>query len=134
MVRYVGIMDGAGDVWGVVIPDFSGCHGGGATPGEAINDAISALREVAADMIADGEKLPVPTDLSDILRKRAEDGEPPGGAIYIPLMLDKGRSVRANISLDAGLRELIDAAAAERGITRSAFLASAAREKIESER
>lgn len=133
MVRYVGIVDGAGDVWGVVIPDFPGCHGGGSNVREAIDDATSALSEVAADMIASGEQLPAPTDLAELLRQRAEDGEPPGGAAYIPLLIDKGRSVKANISLDAGLLEAIDEAAKIRGLTRSSFLASAAREKITQE-
>jgi hypothetical protein len=51
-------------------------------------------------------------------------------AVLIPLMLDCGRTVRANVMFDAGLLEAIDAEAARRGLTRSAFLASAAREKI----
>lgn len=42
-----------------------------------------------------------------------------------------GRTVRANVTFDAGLLEAIDAEAERRGLTRSAFLASAAREKIE---
>ena len=130
MVHYVGIVDGSGNVWGVRIPDFPGCHGGGATPTEAVADATSALREVAADMLASGEEIPPPTDLSRVLRQLADAGELPGGAVYIPLLLDKGRSVKANISLDAGLLEAIDDAAKCRGLTRSAFLASAAREKI----
>jgi len=48
----------------------------------------------------------------------------------IPLLLDSGRSVRANVSFDAALLEAIDAAAKQRGLSRSAFLASAARGKI----
>jgi metal-responsive CopG/Arc/MetJ family transcriptional regulator len=47
------------------------------------------------------------------------------------LLLDSGRAVRANLSLDAGLLDAIDEAAKAHGLTRSAFLASAAREKIE---
>jgi hypothetical protein len=49
----------------------------------------------------------------------------------VPLVLDAGRAVRANLSLDAGLLDAIDEAAKAHGLTRSAFLASAAREKIE---
>jgi metal-responsive CopG/Arc/MetJ family transcriptional regulator len=48
-------------------------------------------------------------------------------------VFDAGRPVKANLSLDAGLLNAIDKAAARHGLTRSAFLASAAREKIESE-
>ncbi len=48
MTRYVGILDGEGDVWGVTLPDIDGCVGAGATPEEAIESATIALREVAA--------------------------------------------------------------------------------------
>ena len=49
---------------------------------------------------------------------------------HIPLLRETGKLARANISLDAGLLADIDEAAARRGVTRSAFLAAAAREKI----
>ena len=48
----------------------------------------------------------------------------------VPLLLDKGRSVKANVSLDAGTLEAIDEEAERRGLTRSKFLASAALDKI----
>jgi hypothetical protein len=50
--------------------------------------------------------------------------------VAVPLLLDNGRTVHANLSLDAGLLDAIDEAAGKRGLTRSAFLATAAREKI----
>jgi len=37
--------------------------------------------------------------------------------------------VRANLTVDAGSLEVIDAAAAERGVSRSAFMVAAALEK-----
>jgi hypothetical protein len=51
---------------------------------------------------------------------------------YWPLLhlLDSGRPAKANLSLDAGLLEAIDEAARSHGLTRSAFITSAAREKI----
>jgi metal-responsive CopG/Arc/MetJ family transcriptional regulator len=48
----------------------------------------------------------------------------------ILLLVDWGRTVRANVSFDEALLEAIDSAATEHGLTRSAFLARAAREKI----
>ncbi len=50
-------------------------------------------------------------------------------AVMIPL-LDSGRTVRANISLDAALLEASDAAAKQGGLGRPPILASAARAKI----
>jgi predicted RNase H-like HicB family nuclease len=131
MARYLALVDGQGGAFGVRIPDFPGCHGAGATPEDAVNDAISALREFAADMIADGEPIPPPrNDWKEIEAEFKARGEPWGATVLVPLLVDRARPVRANISLDAGLLEEIDQAAAERGLTRSAFLASAARDKI----
>jgi hypothetical protein len=52
----------------------------------------------------------------------------------LPLVLEKGRPVKANLSLDAGLLAAVDEGAAVCGLTRSAFLAGAARDKIRAER
>ncbi len=49
MTIFIGILDGAGDVWGVRVPDVAGCHGGGPTPQAAVADAISALSCMEAD-------------------------------------------------------------------------------------
>ena len=130
MTRYLALVDGADPVWGVRIPDFPGCHGGGATPADALADATRALREFAADMVADGDDIPPPRDWNEIKAELDSEGEPFGATAYIPLLLDRARVVRANISLDAGLLEAIDEAAKERGLTRSSFLASAAIDKI----
>jgi Ribbon-helix-helix protein, copG family len=56
-----------------------------------------------------------------------------GGAalMIVPVLRDSGRSAKANISLDAGTLEALDEAGREHGLSRSAFIASAAREKIE---
>jgi predicted RNase H-like HicB family nuclease len=129
MGYYTAILDGSRDVWGVRFPDFPGCHGGGQTPDAAIADATSALREFAAMMVADGEPIPAARTLDEL-----GSDERPGRSEYlvmIPLILDRGRPVKANISLDAGLLEAIDREAERRGLTRSAFLVSAAIDKIE---
>lgn len=130
-MRYFGILDGSGDVWGVRIPDFPGCFGGGASADEAIQDAISAMRIMAEMMIAEGRSLPTPRAF-DVL-KSAEDAEfdPQGEAfVALPLLVDSGRPARANLSIPRHELDAIDKAARARGLTRSAFLASAAREKI----
>src|SRR5271154_3460570 len=48
LIYYVGVLDGAGSVWGVRVPDIPGCVGGVATAEAAIADAAEALRDVAA--------------------------------------------------------------------------------------
>ena len=81
-----------------------------------------------------GERSEFPTAsaVSDILAS-AEIG-PGETAVLIPLVLDAGRTIRANLTFDAGLLAAIDDEATRRGLTRSAFLASAAREKLERRR
>ncbi len=128
MTYYVGVLDGRGDVWGVRFPDIPGCVGGGQTPEAAIVDAAEALRDVLAHKRERGFSAPRPSILSDIVAS-GEIGEGES-AVMIPLLLDSGRTVRANVTFDAALLDAIDAAAKERGLSRSAFLASAAREKI----
>ncbi len=128
MTYYVGVLDGGGEVWGVRIRDIPGCVGGGATPEAAIADAAEALRDVLAHRREGEFPAPRPSTLTEIVASgEIAEGE---SAVMIPLLLDSGRTVRANVSLDAALLVAIDAAAKERGLSRSAFLASAAREKI----
>src|SRR5712691_1527332 len=107
MTRYVALVDGRPGAYGVTVPDLPGCTSAAGTTDAALRRATEA--EVAA-ALAEGAVLAV-----------------------VPLVLDAGRPAKANLSLDAGLLAAIDEAAAARGLTRSAFLASAAREKIKSE-
>jgi len=135
MARYVALVDGKPGAFGVVVPDLPGCTSGGATVDAALRNAVEAVTLWVEDARADGEKIPKPRS-AETLREDAEVAAAltRGGILaYVPLMLNAGRPVKANLSLDAGLLEAIDEAAERRGLTRSAFLASAAREKIESE-
>jgi len=135
MARYVAIVDGKPGAFGVVIPDLPGCTSGGKTVDEALRNAVEAMTLWVEDARADGEKVPKPRS-AEKLRADPEVAAAlvRGGILaYVPLVLDAGRPVKANLSLDVGLLDAIDEAAARRGLTRSAFLASAAREKIESE-
>lgn len=134
MTHYVGILDGANDVWGIRVPDLPGCHGGGSSPEAAIADATSAVREWSETRLAKRVSLPEARTVAELLRAGEIDSATGESAVMIPLLIDSGRPVRANLSLDAGLLAAIDAEASRRGLTRSAFIASAAREKIEGHR
>jgi predicted RNase H-like HicB family nuclease len=135
MSRYVAVVDGAPGAYGVVVPDLPGCTSGGATIDEALRNAVEAVTLWVVDARTDGENVPKGRPAEklrndpDVAVALAE-----GGVLaYVPLVLDAARPVKANLSLDAGLLNAIDEAAERRGLTRSAFLASAAREKIESD-
>ena len=131
MAQYVGVLDGGGKVWGVRIPDLEGCYGGGATPEAAISDAMSAAREWIAHHAANVRPAPKPRSVAQVVKAGEIDAAKNEAAVIIPVVLDQGRTVRANLTFDAGLLEAIDAEAERRGLTRSAFLASAARERLE---
>jgi predicted RNase H-like HicB family nuclease len=132
-MRYIALVDGKAGAYGVVVPDLPGCTSAGATTDEALRNAVEAVRLWVEDAVDDGETLPHPRS-AEVLRADPEIAAALGeGAVLaiVPLLLDAGRAVRANLSLDAGLLEAIDEAAKAHGLTRSAFLASAARDKIE---
>ncbi len=132
MPRYVALVDGSPGAYGVVVPDLPGCTSGGKTVDEALRNAVEAVRLWAEDALADGETLPKARDAESLRADPDAAREIGEGAVlaYVPLLLESGRPAKANLSLDAGLLSAIDEAAAARGLTRSAFLVSAAREKI----
>lgn len=131
MASYIALIEEAGGAYGVYFPDLPGCTAMGDTPEAAWNSAIAAL----ADWIEEAESQgPVPAaraldalKADDEVREALADG---AAFITVPLLREAGRPVKANISLDKGLLDAIDSAASRLGLTRSAFLASAARDKI----
>lgn len=133
MTHFVGILDGSGDAWGVRVPDLPGCHGGGATGEAAILDAISAAREWSEHRSVKGLKMPAPRTVGDLITANEVDAAAGESIVMIPLLLNSGKLVRANLSLDAALLNAIDQAARLRGLTRSAFIVTAAKEKIMAE-
>ena len=134
--RFVALLDGKPGAYGVVFPDLPGCTAMGKTMDEALRNAIDAAREwTEAVMETNGGKLPRPRS-PDALRSDPDTAEAlrDGSAIVIvPLIFESGKPAKANLSLDSGLLQAIDEAAEARGLTRSAFIASAAREKIVAE-
>jgi predicted RNase H-like HicB family nuclease len=135
MTRYVAVVDGARGAYGVTVPDLPGCTSGGATTDEALRGAVEAVRLWAEDALADREALPAARTIEAVRADPEVAAALAEGAALaiVPLLLDAGRPSKANLSLDAGLLAAIDEAAAARGLTRSAFLATAAREKITNE-
>jgi predicted RNase H-like HicB family nuclease len=132
MSRYVAILDGKKGAYGVIIPDLPGRTAMGRTVDEALRSAAGAARAWAEVARADGVPLAPPHPI-ETLRNDPDVAEAiaEGAALaMVPLVLDTGRPARANLSLDAGLLAALDEAAAAKGLTRSAFVASAVREKI----
>jgi predicted RNase H-like HicB family nuclease len=133
MALHAAILEGEGDLWSIRVPDLKGCHGGGSTPEEAMADTISAMREWATAVLADGCSIPPPRTVQEVMTDPEVEFDPAAGEsiVMLPLLVEHGWQVRANLSLDAGVLEAIDAEASRRGLTRSAFLAKAALDLIE---
>lgn len=132
-MRYVALLDGHAGAYGVIVPDLPGCSSGGSTIDEAVANAQEAVALWADEMAAQGGEVPRPRSMEEVLADPEIAAALHAGTsalIMVPLVRDSGRPTRINVSLDRGLLEAIDEAAAARKLTRSAFLASAAREKI----
>ncbi len=133
MTTYTALLEHeAGTLWGVYFPDLPGCVTAGATAEEAAARAAGALRLYAETAQSQGETLPVPRALDaltadDAVRAALARGDI---ALRVPLLARAGEPVRVNVSLDASILRSIDATARAHGMTRSAFLAAAAEEKI----
>lgn len=114
--------------YGVSFPDLAGVFSAADDEEDIVPNAIEALTLWAED-----EVLPPPSSHTDILAREDVRAELKEGAflVRIPVVRDDTRTVRANITMEAGTLAAIDAAAKRRGLTRSAFLASAALKEIE---
>ena len=132
-MRYVSFIhrdEGSG--YGISFPDFPGCVSVGDTVDDAIRNGCEALAFHVEGMYDDGDAVPPPRSI-EAIKADPELAEWRRGAdiALVPLLLDRGSSRRVNISIDRGLLEAIDDEARQRRMTRSAFLASAARREIE---
>lgn len=114
--------------FGVSFPDLPGVFSAADEEQDLIGHAIEALRLWAED-----EVLPPPSPVETLVERAGIRDELAAGAFFvrIPLIEDDSRVVRANVTFEAGTLKAIDAEAARRGLTRSAFLASCARKEIE---
>ena len=131
-MRFVSFIhrDDAG--YSVSFPDFPGCVSVGETIDDAVHQGCEALAFHVEGLRNDRERIPPPRSI-DAIKADPEFADWREGAdlVLIPLLLDRGSSRRTNFSLDRGLLEAIDDEAGRRSMTRSAFLATAARREIE---
>ena len=127
MKSYFGIVHKDADsAYGIHFPDIPLCW----SAADEFEDLLPMAMEALA-LHAEGGPMPEPRPIEAIREAAAEDLAEGGFLLAVPLVSLDGRTVRANITLDAGLLGAIDAAAQERKLSRSAFLAQAARHEIE---
>jgi len=117
----------AGSDYGVSFPDLPGVITAGRTLDEARAMAAEALALHLQGMAEDGEAVPEPSSLEEIMSS-PENRD--GVAVLIPAPAEEVKSVRVNITLPADILSEIDARAEAEGFTRSGFLAHAARKVL----
>ena len=124
MARYTALIDGKAGAYGVIFPDLPGCTAMGKSIDQALVNAMAAMRDWVEVTLEAGEALPAPRPV-EILREEVEVRRAlrEGSTIAsVPLIREKGRPTKANLSLDSNLLEAIDAEAKRLALTRSAFV------------
>lgn len=129
MTHYIAIVHKDADsAYGVSFPDLPGCFSASDEADHIIANAMEALEFFAEDM----EEVPAPSSIDAVRNLPEIASELTKGAylISVPLLKNTGKTARINITMDKGLLEAIDDAAAQRKMTRSGFLAQAAVNEI----
>ena len=132
MANYIAIVHKeAKSDFGVSFPDFPGCITAGKNIDEAKDMAQEALTLHIQGMLEDGEQLPVPSRLEDIM----SDPDYANAIAFLVVSVPdaKPRTVRVNVTVPEMTLKQIDAAAKKRGMSRSSFLVHAAQNAIQSE-
>ena len=128
MTYYIGLVHKEKDsAFGVQFPDVPGCFSASDDMDHVVSNATEALSLWAEDMTP-----PAPRSLEEIVSEADIAADLASGAflISVPLTENDTRVVSANISMERGMLKAIDSAAKRRKLTRSAFLAQAARNEI----
>jgi predicted RNase H-like HicB family nuclease len=129
MLHYVALIHKDPDSdYGVSVPDFPGLATAGRTLDEARNMAEEALAFHVEGMIEDGEAVPEPSSIEAVMGDPAARD---GVVTLISLKPAVKRAVRVNVTLPEDVLAEIDRYAENRGLTRSGFLAHAARRVME---
>jgi predicted RNase H-like HicB family nuclease len=125
MRNYIGLIHkDAGSDFGVSFPDFPGVVTAGTTLDDARAMAEEALALHVEGLIEDGEAIPEPSTLEDIM---SDPDNRSGVAVLVSLKTEPPKAVRVNVTLPADVLEQIDRYAEAHGFTRSGFLTQAAR-------
>jgi len=117
--------------FGVSFPDFPGCITAGSSIDEAKDMAHDALSLHIKGMLEDGENIPVPSKLEDIMED--PDFSDAAAILVVSVSETKPRSVRLNITMPEDMLRKIDTVAKKRGMSRSSFLVHAAQNAITSQ-
>ena len=129
MREFIGLIHKDADSdYGVSFPDLPGCISAGRTLEEARVGAQEALTLHIRGMQEDGETVPAPSSLDDILAN-AENRDAIAVVAIAPEVTP--RTLRVNVTIPEDVLAQIDRYAESHGLTRSGFLTRAARKALE---
>ena len=113
--------------FGVQFPDLPGCFSAADDM-----DNLAANAAEALSLWAEDAEMPEARSIGEVVADKYISDELANGAflVSVPFTENDTRVVAANISLERGMLKAIDEAAKRRKLTRSAFLAQAARNEI----
>jgi predicted RNase H-like HicB family nuclease len=131
MANYIAVVhkDPKSD-FGVSFPDFPGCVTAGSSIDEAKDMANDALSLHVKGLLEDGEDIPSPSKLEDIMENPEYSDSV--AILVVSVSEAKPRSVRVNITVPEDMLRKIDNIAKQRGMSRSSFLVNAAQNAISS--
>lgn len=112
--------------FGVTFPDLPGCFSAADELDDVVKNAAEAL-----ELWFEDQPVVEPRSLAAVAAEYAEDLAQGAFLVAVPYIVPVGKPVRVNLSLDSGMLAAIDSAAADRKLTRSAFLVQAARNEIQ---
>jgi predicted RNase H-like HicB family nuclease len=113
--------------YGVSFPDLPGCF----SAADSLDDVVAQAREALALYLEDLDAAPPASRLEQVRAMAADDLADGAFVVLVPQVARTRTLSRINIPLDTGTLSAIDHAAKARNLTRSAFLAHAARREIE---
>jgi predicted RNase H-like HicB family nuclease len=130
MRYYIGIIHkDDGSDFGLSFPDFPGCVSAGADLSELAQMGEEALRGHISLMADEGVAIPEPTSMDEVM---ANPDNRSGTPVLVPAPPVSAKIVRVNITIPEEILRQIDHYAEARGLTRSGFLAKAAKREMES--
>ncbi len=132
MPNYIAVVHKEADSdYGVSFPDFPGCVTAGKSIDEAKDMAYEALLLHLEGLREEGEPLPAPTNLEDII---ADPENADAVAFLVVSVPDaQGKAKRINITIPEETLRRVDAVAKRQGLSRSSFLTRAAQEAMKQE-
>ena len=128
MAEYIALIHKQPDSdYGVSFPDFDGCITAASTLDQARALAAEALALHVQGMREDGDPLPEPSSLHQVMATRENRA---AVAFLVEVPAPQPRAVRVNITVPESELAAIDNYASAHGFSRSAFLVRAARQAM----